>query len=179
MPSASVTQEIHMKVNVALACAWACIQVSGWAQSTATEPDGQAWRRANAAVGQHQRGHADILAQEAAQAKVAGQRASAAGPVLSLRQATTMALRQRPDLWLGPAFNALEIARINAQVAQLSHQVSRAWVEAVAANQSVVYLQDALEAAEAGAELAQRMAAVGNWSQMQRVQTQLLQSDAA
>ncbi len=168
-----------MKVNVALACAWACLQVSGWAQSSVTEPDGQAWRRANAAVGQHQRGHADILAQEAAQAKVAGQRASAAGPVLSLRQATTMALRQRPDLWLGPAFNALETARINAQVAQLSHQVSRAWVEAVAANQSAAYLQDALEAAEAGAELAQRMAAVGNWSQMQRVQTQLLQSDAA
>ena len=42
-----------------------------------------------------------------------------------------MALRQRPDLWLGPALNALE-------------------------------------ATEAGAELAQRMAAVGNWSQMQR-----------
>ena len=60
-------QEIPMRLKIALACAWACIQVSGWAQSTATEPDGQAWRRANAAVGQHQRGHADILAQEAAQ----------------------------------------------------------------------------------------------------------------
>jgi hypothetical protein len=170
-----------MKLKIALACAWACIQVSGWAQSTATEPDGQAWRRANAAVGQHQRGHADILAQEAAQAKaaVAGQASGAAGPVLNLRQATTTALRQRPDLWLGPALNTLETARINTQVAQLSHQVSRAWVEAVAANQSAAYLQDALEAAEAGAELAQRMAAVGNWSQMQRVQTQLLQSDAA
>lgn len=168
-----------MKLKVALAFAWACIQVSGWAQSTVTEPDGQAWRRANAAVGQHQRGHADILAQEAAQTQVASQATGTAGPVLSLRQATTMALRQRPDLWLGPALNTLEIARINAQVAQLSHQVSRAWVEAVAANQSVVYLQDALEAAEAGAELAQRMAAVGNWSQMQRIQTRLLQSDAA
>ena len=43
-----------------------------------------------------------------------------------------MALRQRPDLWLGPALNALK-------------------------------------ATEAGAELAQRMAAVGNWSQMQRI----------
>lgn len=101
------------------------------------------------------------------------------GVVLNLRQATTTALRQRPDLWLDPALNMLETSRINAQVAQLSHQVSRAWVEAVAANQSAAYLQDALEAAEAGAELAQRMAAVGNWSQMQRVQTRLLQSDAA
>jgi len=168
-----------MKLKVALAFAWACIQVSGWAQSTVTEPDGQAWRRANAAVGQHQRGHADILAQEAAQTQVASQATGTAGPVLNLRQATTTALRQRPDLWLGPALNTLETARINTQVAQLSHQVSRAWVEAVAANQSAAYLQDALEAAEAGAELAQRMAAVGNWSQMQRVQTQLLQSDAA
>jgi len=133
-----VIQEIPMKVNVALACAWACLQATGWAQSSVTQPDGQAWRRANAAVGQHQRGHADILAQEAAQAQMvmAGQATGAAGPVLSLRQATTMALRQRPDLWLGPALNTLETARINAQVAQLSHQVSRAWVEAVAANQS-------------------------------------------
>ena len=168
-----------MKLKIALACAWACVQVSGWAQSAATESDGEAWRRANAAVGQHQRGHADILAQEAAQTQVAGQATGAARPVLNLRQATTTALRQRPDLWLGPALNTLETARINAQVAQLSHQVSRAWVEAVAANQSVVYLQDALEATEAGAELAQRMAAVGNWSQMQRIQTRLLQSDAA
>ena len=76
-----------MRLKIALACAWACIQVSGWAQSTATEPDGQAWRRANAAVGQHQRGHADILAQEAAQAQllVAGQPNGAAGPTLGLR----------------------------------------------------------------------------------------------
>lgn len=55
--------------------------------ASATEHDGEVWRRANAAVGQHQRGHADILAQEAAQAQllVAGQPNGAAGPTLGLR----------------------------------------------------------------------------------------------
>jgi outer membrane protein TolC len=52
-------------------------------------------------------------------------------------------------------------------------------VRAVAAQQSVVYLRDAKEAAEAGAELAHRMAQVGNWSALQRTREQLLLADAA
>ena len=90
-----------------------------------------------------------------------------------------LALRQRPELWAGPALNALETVRLDARVAQLSHQVNRAWIDAVAASQSVSYLRDALAATEAGAELAQRMAAVGNWTQAQHIQTRLQQSAAA
>ena len=164
-----------MRVHIALACAWACLQSPVWAQSDTTQPNAEAWRRANEAVGQHLRGHADILAREPA---LPAQTPEATSP-LSLRQAMTLALRQRPDLWAGPALNALETARINARVAQLSHQVNRAWIDAVAARQSLTYLRDALAATEAGAELARRMAAVGNWTQAQHIQTRLQQSAAA
>ena len=164
-----------MRVHIALACAWACLQSPVWAQSGTTQPNAEAWRRANEAVGQHLRGHADILAREPA---LPAQTPEATSP-LSLGQAMTLALRQRPDLWAGPALNALETARINARVAQLSHQVNRAWIDAVAARQSLTYLRDALAATEAGAELARRMAAVGNWTQAQHIQTRLQQSAAA
>ena len=164
-----------MRVHIALACAWACLQSPVWAQSDTTQPNAEAWRRANEAVGQHLRGHADILAREPA---LPAQTPEATSP-LSLRQAMTLALRQRPELWAGPALNALETARINARVAQLSHQVNRAWIDAVAASQSLTYLRDALAATEAGAELARRMAAVGNWTQAQHIQTRLQQSAAA
>jgi outer membrane protein TolC len=164
-----------MRVHIALACAWACLQSPVWAQSGTTQPNAEAWRRANEAVGQHLRGHADILAREPA---LPAQTPEATSP-LSLRQAMTLALRQHPELWAGPALNALETARINARVAQLSHQVNRAWIDAVAASQSLTYLRDALAATEAGAELARRMAAVGNWTQAQHIQTRLQQSAAA
>jgi outer membrane protein TolC len=164
-----------MRVHIALACAWACLQGPVWAQSGTTQPNAEAWRRANETVGQHLRGHADILAREPA---LPAQTPEATSP-LGLRQAMTLALRQRPELWAGPALNALETARINARVAQLSHQVNRAWIDAVATSQSLTYLRDALAATEAGAELARRMAAVGNWTQAQHIQTRLQQSAAA
>lgn len=164
-----------MRVPIALACAWACLQSPVWAQSGTGQPNAEAWRRANEAVGQHLRGHADILAREPALPA----QPPAATSSLSLRQAMTLALRQRPELWAGPALNALETTRLNARVARLSHQVNRAWIDAVAASQSLTYLRDALATTEAGAELAQRMAAVGNWTQAQHIQTRLQQSAAA
>ena len=164
-----------MRVHIALACAWACLQGPVWAQSGTTQSNAEAWRRANEAVGQHLRGHADILAREPA---LPAQTLEATSP-LSLSQAMTLALRQRPELWAGPALNALETARLNVRVAQLSHQVNRAWIDAVAASQSLTYLRDALAATEAGAELARRMAAVGNWTQAQHIQTRLQQLAAA
>ncbi|AMM23444.1 transporter [Variovorax sp. PAMC 28711] len=74
-----------------------------------------------------------------------------------------------------------EVARLEAaqRVLLLAADTRRAWVRAVAAQQSVVYLRDAKDAAEAGAELAHRMAKVGNWSTLQRTREQLLLADAA
>ena len=74
-----------------------------------------------------------------------------------------------------------EAAKLDAaqHVLQIAADTRRAWVRAVAAQQSVVYLRDAKDAAEAGAELAHRMAQVGNWSALQRTREQLLLADAA
>jgi outer membrane protein TolC len=74
-----------------------------------------------------------------------------------------------------------EVAKLKAaqSVLALAADTRRAWVRAVAAQQSVAYLREAKEAAEAGAELAQRMAQAGNWSALQRTREQLLLADAA
>jgi outer membrane protein TolC len=74
-----------------------------------------------------------------------------------------------------------EVAKLQAaqSVLQLAADTRRAWVRAVAAQQAVVYLRDAKSATEAGAELAERMARVGNWSALQRTREQLLHADAA
>ncbi|MET0544198.1 MAG: TolC family protein [Variovorax sp.] len=73
-----------------------------------------------------------------------------------------------------------EVAKLEAAqgVLALAADTRRAWVRAVAAQQSVVYLRDARDAAEAGAELAHRMAQVGNWNALQRTREQLLLADA-
>ena len=74
-----------------------------------------------------------------------------------------------------------EVAKLQAaqSVLQLAADARRAWVRAVAAQQAVAYLRDAKAAAEAGAELAQRMAQAGNWSALQRTREQLLLADAS
>ncbi|RYZ02884.1 MAG: TolC family protein, partial [Comamonadaceae bacterium] len=74
-----------------------------------------------------------------------------------------------------------ESAKLDAaqRVLQIAADTRRAWVRAVAAQQSVAYLRDARDAAGAGAELAARMAQVGNWSALQRTREQLLLADAA
>jgi outer membrane protein TolC len=80
--------------------------------------------------------------------------------------------------WAGQRHEAAKLQAAQS-VLQLAADTRRAWVRAVAAQQSVVYLRDAKEAAEAGAELAHRMAQVGNWSALQRTREQLLLADAA
>lgn len=80
--------------------------------------------------------------------------------------------------WAGQRHEAAKLQAAQS-VLMLAADTRRAWVRAVAAQQSVVYLRDAKEAAEAGAELAHRMAQAGNWSALQRTREQLLLADAA
>jgi outer membrane protein TolC len=80
--------------------------------------------------------------------------------------------------WAGQRHEAAKLQAAQS-VLLLAADTRRAWVRAVAAQQSVAYLRDAREAAEAGAELAHRMAQVGNWSALQRTREQLLLADAA
>ena len=74
-----------------------------------------------------------------------------------------------------------ELAKLQAaqEVLRLASETRKAWIRAVAAQQSARYLEQAKEAAEAGAELARRMARVGNWSKLQQAREQLLLADAA
>ena len=56
--------------------------------------------------------------------------------------------------------------------------VRQAWIRAVAAQQSVRYAEQVSESAEASAELARRMQAVGNFSKLQRARQQVFHADA-
>ena len=65
------------------------------------------------------------------------------------------------------------------QVLRLAAETRKAWVLAVAATQTAQYQQQAMAAAEAGAELARRMAQVGNWSRLKQAREQSFYADAA
>lgn len=65
------------------------------------------------------------------------------------------------------------------EVLRLAAETRRAWVAAVAAGQTAQYQQQAMEAADAGAELARRMAQVGNWSKLKQAREQSFYADAA
>lgn len=74
-----------------------------------------------------------------------------------------------------------ELAKLQAaqDIARLATEVRKAWINAVAAQQSLQYLADVKEAAEAGAELARRMTRVGNFSKLQQAREQVYLADAA
>lgn len=65
------------------------------------------------------------------------------------------------------------------QVLTLAADTRRAWVQAVAAEESARYSRQVMQAAEAGAELARRMAQVGNFNKLQQAREQGFYADAA
>ena len=69
--------------------------------------------------------------------------------------------------------------RAAADALQLAADARRAWFEAVAAEQSAQYAAKVEVSAEAGAELAERMARVGNFSALDRMREQAFYADAA
>ncbi len=135
------------------------------------------WVQANADVGHNLRGHVDILKWELANA-APGQvgETSSAQVLLTAAQAVAQALRHQPDLIAPPQASALARAQIDARALALTHGVQRAWVNAVAARQTESHLRQVAQAAKVGVDLGQRMARVGNWSKMQLLQEQLVQS---
>jgi hypothetical protein len=68
--------------------------------------------------------------------------------------------------------------RARQDIAALSAQASRAWVNAVAAEQSVHLLRTAKETAETTGELSRRMVQAGNANKLAQARTQLALSDA-
>jgi outer membrane protein, multidrug efflux system len=73
-----------------------------------------------------------------------------------------------------------EMAKLQAaqEVVRLAADTRKAWISATAAAQTARYMQDAKEAAEAGGELARRMARVGNWSKFNQAREQLVLAEA-
>jgi outer membrane protein TolC len=68
---------------------------------------------------------------------------------------------------------------VASSVLTLAADTRKAWIQAVAAEQSVRYSTQVMQAAEASAELARRMAEVGNFSKLQRAREQAFYADAA
>ncbi len=73
-----------------------------------------------------------------------------------------------------------EMAKLMAaqEVVKLAADTRKAWITAVAAQQSALYMRDVKDAAEASAELARRKARVGNWSRLQQAREQVFLADA-
>jgi outer membrane protein TolC len=68
--------------------------------------------------------------------------------------------------------------RLTNSVIEQVTQIRAAWVSAVAAQQGLMYAKQVSDAAQASAELAQRMQAVGNFSKLQRARQQSFYADA-
>jgi outer membrane protein TolC len=68
---------------------------------------------------------------------------------------------------------------LSAQIISQVGQVRQAWVNAVAAQQSLIYAKQVFESADASAELAKRMLAAGNFNKLLRARQQLFYADAA
>ncbi len=90
------------------------------------------------------------------------------------------------DLLTLPQRNAIAQQRIAHSQLRLSSdvidhltQVRQVWVKAVAAQQSLRYAMLVVDSAEASAELARRMQAVGNFNKLTRARQQMFYADAA
>lgn len=136
------------------------------------------WQDANRAVAQFPRGHADVLRWE--QKNMPPLQEASAHPDagrLTLAQAQRLALQDEAK-WLKPGMSEMDKAEVRQQMAALRRDVQKLWVDAVASRQSVAHSRDILAVAQAGAELGQRMAQIGNWSRARQIQEELLLWDA-
>ncbi len=68
--------------------------------------------------------------------------------------------------------------RAAGEALRIANETRRAYFSTLAAQESVQYMEQVKTAAQAGAELAQRMAAVGNWNKLQQAREQSFYADA-
>ena len=136
------------------------------------------WRAANDSVGAFTRGHIDILRWEAANQAPATAAARPDGSRLSAAQAARVAFANRPDLFATSDTSAAERARADIAAVSFARDVSRAWITAVAAEQTLQHARQALDATETGTELAMRMTRAGNWGQDRALRQRLALHEA-
>lgn len=99
------------------------------------------------------------------------------GRLLSVGLLDVLTLPQRQAL----AQHQIEEAqlRLTQQVIAYVTQVRQAWVNAVAAQQTLGYTRQVVEIAETSAELANRMQAAGNFTKLDRARQQAFYADAS
>ena len=134
-----------------------------------------------------------LIAQHWANSADAAQNGRIANPILTLER-----LRSPAEIELNRmlAFGLLELVtlpqrkrvaqsrleqaqlHLAASVVESVTQVRQAWVNAVASAQTLQYAKQVNDSAEASAELARRMQAVGNFSKLQRARQQSFYADA-
>jgi outer membrane protein TolC len=68
--------------------------------------------------------------------------------------------------------------RMAADIMQVAADTRRAWISAIAAQQSAAYAEQVKEAAEAASELARRMVKAGNFSKLDQAREQAFYADA-
>ena len=135
-----------------------------------------------------------MLAQSWAETASAAQAGRLPNPVLTLERVRTPT---ETEIGRMVAFGLLDLLTLpqryrtaNARIEQVQlqlttdvvekvTQVRQAWVVALAAKQSLTYAQQVSDSAEASAELARRMLAVGNFNKLQRARQQAFYADAA
>lgn len=68
--------------------------------------------------------------------------------------------------------------RVAAEVLQIAAQTRQTYYYAISAQQTAGYMEDVKVSAEAGAELARRMAGAGNWSKLNQAREQVFYAEA-
>ena len=135
-----------------------------------------------------------IVAQSWADASMAAQSSRISNPILSLER---MRLGDETEIGRLLSFGLLDLLtlparkgiaegrikqaqlRLSSEVVDQVTQVRQAWVRAVAAQQTYTYTQQVLASAQASAELAKRLQAVGNFNKLDRARQQAFYADTA
>lgn len=184
--------------KLSLAVGLVFIPIIGWSQGS-TQSQEEIWRKANEAVGQFKRGHADVLKWEQSNFKpeaTAKQRGDSLA-VASEQEAIRLAWKAHPDLSLAIAHlsggdqdaivsgrwdqvDPRLIRRIDGvgELLSVAAQVRKDWVTAIASQLNVDQTIELHQAAESARELGDRMVNVGNWSKIQQAPLQMAQAAA-
>jgi outer membrane protein TolC len=181
-----------------LAAGLLCLPLLGWTQGS-TQAEADIWRKANDAVGQFKRGHADVLQweQRNAPAQAAASPAADSFAIGSAEDVIKRAWKAQPQL--GPTIARLDAETMGSllaghwdsvdprwlrraedmgEVLRVAAQARRDFVTAVAAHMVFQLSSEMLTAAESARELGDRMVRVGNWSKMQQAPLQIAQAEA-
>lgn len=152
------------------------------------------WRSANDTVGQFRRGHADVLKWEQGNIRIKEEPMTASKDLILMTadEAVRLAWSVHRNLamplavigsdnvdriaagrWTEVDATWLRRVKDSGEVLDVAAAARKVWLQAVAARQVLKYQHEVLAAAEAASELGQRMASVGNWSQLQAAQLQI------